>query len=224
HRRVHARGDALFGPEIARSAICGGGALFHSPGRAREPRPRSPGVTAPDGGEIERRNALAVAGTAEGLLALAVPPEREPSDGAAPLHSGFREAWALLVDLRGAPKTWIALMLALGVLGVIILNMVAQVRLNTWQGDFFNAIEKKDLPGVGRQLLTFLPIAGVLLCLVVAQTWMHEMLKVRIRATVTRRLLDGWLAPHRAYRLGVISPLGVNPDQRLQEDVRHLAE
>src|SRR5581483_7815633 len=122
-------------------------------------------------------DALAVAGTAEGLLALAVPPEREPSDGAAPLHSGFREAWALLVDLRGAPKTWIALMLALGVLGVIVLNMVAQVRLNTWQGDFFNAIEKKDLPGVGRQLLIFLPIAGVLLCLVVAQTWMHEMLK-----------------------------------------------
>jgi putative ATP-binding cassette transporter len=102
--------------------------------------------------------------------------------------------------------------------------MAAQVRLNTWQGDFFNAIEKKDLSGVGRQLLIFLPIAGVLLCLVVAQTWMHEMLKLRIRATVTKRLLDIWLAPRRAYRLGVTSPLGVNPDQRLQEDVRHLAE
>jgi putative ATP-binding cassette transporter len=155
---------------------------------------------------------------------LAVPPESAPPPAGPPLYSGFRDAFALLVDLRGAPRTWIALMLALGVLAVIILNMIAQVRLNTWQGDFFNAIEKKDLTAVGRQLLIFLPIAGVLLCLVVAQTWMHEMLKLRIRATVTRRLLDAWLAPRRAYRLGVTSPIGVNPDQRLQEDVRHLAE
>lgn len=155
---------------------------------------------------------------------LPVPPERDAPGRMPPLHSGFREAYALLVDLRGSPKTWIALILATGVLGVIVLNMVAQVRLNTWQGDFFDAIEKKDLPGVGRQLLIFLPIAGVLLCLVVAQTWMHEMLKVRIRAMVTKRLLDVWLAPRRAYRLGVTSAIGVNPDQRMQEDVRHLAE
>jgi putative ATP-binding cassette transporter len=161
---------------------------------------------------------------AEPPTVLAVPPEREAPGGAGPLRSGFRDAYALLVDLRGEPRSWIALMLASGVLLVIILNMVAQVRLNTWQGDFFNAIERKDLSGVGRQLLIFLPIAGVLLCLVVAQTWMHEMLKVRIRATVTRRLLDVWLSPKRAYRLGVTSALGVNPDQRMQEDVRHLAE
>jgi putative ATP-binding cassette transporter len=155
---------------------------------------------------------------------LAVPPEREVPGSPGPLRSGLRDAYALLVDLRGAPRSWIALMLAAGVLLVIIVNMVAQVRLNTWQGDFFNAIERKDLAGVGRQLLIFLPIAGVLLCLVVAQTWMHEMLKVRIRATVTRRLLDVWLSPRRAYRLGVTSAVGVNPDQRMQEDVRHLAE
>ncbi len=155
---------------------------------------------------------------------LPVPPEREAPGSMPPLHSGLRDAYALLVDLRGSPKTWIALILAVGVLVVIICNMIAQVRLNTWQGDFFNAIEKKNLPGVGHQLLVFLPIAGVLLCLVVAQTWMHEMLKVRIRASVTKRLLDVWLAPRRAYRLGVTSALGVNPDQRMQEDVRHMAE
>jgi putative ATP-binding cassette transporter len=155
---------------------------------------------------------------------LAVPPERDDPESAAPLRTGVRTAFALLVDLRGAPRTWIALMLALGVLGVIILNMVGQVRLNTWQGDFFNAIERKDLAGVGRQLLIFLPIVGALLCLVVAQTWLHEMLKLRLRKTVTQRLLDRWLMPKRAYRLGIASAIGVNPDQRMQEDVRHLAE
>lgn len=183
-----------------------------APSPARSEPPVAP-APAPDG-----------ASAACDPAALPVPPAREPPGSTPPLHSGFREAFALLVDLRGSPRTWIALILAAGVLAVIIVNMIAQVRLNTWQGDFFNAIEKKDLPGVGRQLLIFLPIAGVLLCLVVAQTWMHEMLKVRIRATVTKRLLDMWLAPRRAYRLGVTSALGVNPDQRMQEDVRHLAE
>src|SRR5262245_20387632 len=90
---------------------------------------------------------------------LTLPPHPEPAAAATPLRSGFRDAYALLVDLRGAPRTWIGLMLVLGLLAVIILNMIAQVRLNTWQGDFFNAIEKKDLAGVGRQLLIFLPIA-----------------------------------------------------------------
>ena len=74
---------------------------------------------------------------------LPVPPEREALGSMPPLHSGFREAYVLLVDLRGSPNTWIALILATGVLGVIILNMVGQVRLKTWQGDFFDAIEKK---------------------------------------------------------------------------------
>jgi putative ATP-binding cassette transporter len=190
--------------------------------RTRRPEAVPGGPSAPPGPSVAP--ALEPAPAAGDPPALPVPPERAAPGGMPPLHSGFRDAYALLVDLRGSPKTWIALILATGVLGVIILNMVAQVRLNTWQGDFFNAIEKKDLSGVGRQLLIFLPIAGVLLCLVVAQTWMHEMLKLRIRATVTKRLLDVWLAPRRAYRLGVTSPLGVNPDQRMQEDVRHLAE
>jgi putative ATP-binding cassette transporter len=166
----------------------------------------------------------AVAPALHGVPAFAVPPERERPDGSAPLRSGFRAAFSLLLDLRGAPKRWMALALASGVLAVIILNMIGQVRLNTWQGDFFDAIEKKNLAAVGRQLLIFLPIAGFLLVLVVSQTWMHEMLKVRLRATVTRRLLDVWLVPHRAYRLGIASAAGVNPDQRMQEDVKHLAE
>jgi putative ATP-binding cassette transporter len=158
---------------------------------------------------------------------LPVPPELAAAAAAAeapPLRTALRQAFSLLVDLRGAPKRWLALLLAGGVVFVIVLNMIGQVRLNTWQGDFFNAIEKKNLAGVGRQLLIFLAIIGVMLTLVVSQTWLHEMLKLRLRATVTRRMLDAWLVPHRAYRLGIASEVGANPDQRMQEDVRHMAE
>ncbi len=156
--------------------------------------------------------------------AVAVPPERAGSEPGLPMRSGFRDALALLGELRASPGRWIALMLAVAVLVVIVANMVGQVRLNAWHGDFFNAIERKDLPGVGRQLLIFLAIVAVMLALVVAQTWLHELLKLRLRDLITRRLLDDWLVPGRAYRLGIASAAGVNPDQRMQEDVRHLAE
>src|SRR3546814_2214672 len=50
------------------------------------------------------------------------------------------------------------------------------------------------------------------------------MLKVRVREWLTHRIVDEWLVPGRAYRLGLISDLGVNPDQRIQEDTRQLTE
>src|SRR3546814_5357263 len=98
--------------------------------------------------------------------------------------------------------------------------MVGQIRLNNWNGDFYDAVENRDLATFGEQLLVFLAIIAVLLALVVGQTWLQEMMKVRMRAALTSVLLDGWLAPGRAYRLGMIGEPGVNPDQRIKEETR----
>jgi len=102
--------------------------------------------------------------------------------------------------------------------------MVGQVRLNRWHGSFFDTLAQRNLYGLGHQLLIFLAIVGVLLALVVAQTWMQEMLKVRLREWLTHHLLDEWLVAGRAYRLGLAGQIGVNPDQRIEEDTRKLTE
>jgi len=47
---------------------------------------------------------------------------------------------------------------------------------------------------------------------------------VRLREWLTRHLLDDWLARGRAYRLGLAGELGVNPDQRIEEDTRKLTD
>ena len=47
------------------------------------------------------------------------------------------------------------------------------------------------------------PIAGALLVLVVAQTWLQEMIKVRLREWLTRDLLDQWLAPQARLPAGL---------------------
>src|SRR5690606_33926749 len=99
-----------------------------------------------------------------------------------------------------------------------------QIYLNTWHGAFFDALENKQLAAFGYQLVVFVEIVAALLALVVAQTWLQEMMKVRLRAWITHRLLDSWLVPGRAYRLGMASELGTNPDQRIQEDSRQVTE
>ena len=101
---------------------------------------------------------------------------------------------------------------------------VGQIRLNVWQGDFFNALEQHNLAIFGSQLLVFSVIVGVLLVLVVAQTWLKEILQVRLREWLTHDLLDRWLAPKRAYLLAHAGEIGVNPDQRVHEDTRHLID
>ena len=115
-------------------------------------------------------------------------------------------------------------LLAGGIVLVISANSIAQIWLNAWQGDFFDAIEQQDLPTFGAQLLVFGLIVGALLVLVVAQTWLKEMFQVRLREWLTHDLLDRWLAPKRAYLLAQAGEIGANPDQRVQEDTRHLID
>jgi putative ATP-binding cassette transporter len=115
-------------------------------------------------------------------------------------------------------------LLAAGIVLVICANSIAQIRLNAWQGAFFDAIEQRDLTTFGSQLLVFCLIVGTLLILVVAQTWLKEMLQVRLREWLTHDLLDRWLAPKRAYLLAQAGEIGANPDQRVHEDARHLTD
>jgi putative ATP-binding cassette transporter len=115
-------------------------------------------------------------------------------------------------------------LLAAGIVTVLCANAVGQIRLNAWQGDFFDALEQHNLAIFGGQLLVFGVIVGGLLVLVVAQTWLKEMLQVRLREWLTHDLLDRWLAPKRAYLLAHAGEIGVNPDQRVHEDTRHLID
>jgi putative ATP-binding cassette transporter len=115
-------------------------------------------------------------------------------------------------------------LLAAGIVVVLCANAVGQIRLNAWQGDFFDALEQRDLAIFAAQLVVFGVIVGGLLVLVVAQTWLKEILQVRLREWLTHDLLDRWLAPKRAYLLAHAGEIGVNPDQRVHEDTRHLID
>ena len=114
--------------------------------------------------------------------------------------------------------------MALVVALVVCITIVGQVRLNEWQGAFFDEIEQRNRAGFFRELAVFGAIVAVLLVLVVSQTWINERMKVLLREAVTSDLLDAWLRPARAYELTFAGDIGEHPDQRIHEDARHLSE
>ena len=125
----------------------------------------------------------------------------------------------------GGPKAggaWLAIFVASIV--VTIANMFGQVRLNEWNGQFFDAVGRKDMSAFVHHLWTFLVIIAVLLALTVAQTFLQERLKFRLREWIARHLLVEWLKPMRVYQLSFAGLYGRNPDQRIQEDTRLLGD
>ena len=107
---------------------------------------------------------------------------------------------------------------------VIAVSAYGQIRLNTWNQPFYDALSHHDFPQFLRQLGVFGLIAGALLVLNVGQRWLGETLKLRLRQGLARDLIRNWMEPGRAFRLASSGAIGVNPDQRMHEDARHLTE
>ena len=132
----------------------------------------------------------------------------------------------LLVLVRAAWRSGgrhTLLLLAVGIVAVILRQRGGAGQAQRLAGRLLRRDRAAATCRPSPQLLVFAPIAGGLLALVVAQTWLQEMLKVRLREWLTHDLLDQWLAPARL-------PAGLRrPDRRQsgpahREDTRHLTE
>lgn len=147
------------------------------------------------------------------------PPETEVA------HSGLvpqlvMMARALLASPVG--KSLIALTVA--AFAVIVATAYGQVWLNRWNQPFYDALTRRDFRDFLYELGMFFIIAGGLLVLNVAQRWLVEALKVKLREGLVGDLIRDWMSPRRAFWLANAGPMGVNPDQRMHEDARHLCE
>ncbi|HEY1725126.1 MAG TPA: ABC transporter ATP-binding protein/permease [Steroidobacteraceae bacterium] len=114
--------------------------------------------------------------------------------------------------------------LCIGILLVIVATTYGQIRLNEWSKPFYDALSRRDFRDFLYQLLVFFLIAGILLVLNVAQRWLGETLKLRLREGLAGDLIQHWMLPRRAFWLANAGPIGANPDQRMHEDARHLCE
>src|ERR1700761_1964760 len=107
---------------------------------------------------------------------------------------------------------------------VIATTAYGQIRLNNWNQPFYDALSHRNFAEFLHQLGIFCLIGGSLLVLNVGQRWLGETLKLKLRQGLVHDLIENWLVPGRAFRLTNAGPMGVNPDQRMHEDARHLTE
>jgi ABC-type uncharacterized transport system fused permease/ATPase subunit len=114
--------------------------------------------------------------------------------------------------------------LIVGLVVVIVGTAYAQIRINAWNKPFYDALSRRDLHDFLKQLGIFFIIAGALLILNVAQRWLGEMLKLKLREGLLHDLVRDWMMPRRAFWLANAGTMGVNPDQRMHEDARKLCE
>lgn len=111
-----------------------------------------------------------------------------------------------------------------GLVAVVAATAFGQVLLNRWNQPFYDALQRRDMQGFLQQLMVFAIIAGGLLVLNIAQQWLNQVVRLRLREAITRDLVEQWMRPGRAFRLASAGAIGVNPDQRMQQDAGHLAD
>jgi vitamin B12/bleomycin/antimicrobial peptide transport system ATP-binding/permease protein len=126
--------------------------------------------------------------------------------------------------LWAAPVRSTLLLLSGSIFFVIAATAYGQIRLNSWNQPFYDALSHRNFTQFLEQLGIFGLIAGILLVLNVGQRWLTETLKLKLRQGLVHDLIAAWLVPGRAFRLTNAGAMGVNPDQRMHEDARHLTE
>jgi len=134
------------------------------------------------------------------------------------------QLWMMITTFFHSPGRNILISLGISLCAVVGLTAFLQIKLNAWNKPFYDALSHKDFMGFLYQLVMFGVLAGTLLALNVAQAWLREMSKMNLRDGLTHDLFDQWLVPKRAFHLSNAGEIGVNPDQRIHEDARHLVE
>jgi len=153
----------------------------------------------------------------DGSTSLTDPEEIAQAGLVAQMRMMTRALWA-------SPVRNMLVALAISLFLIIAATAYGQIRLNSWNQPFYDALSHRNLAEFLRQLGVFGVIAGGLLALNVAQRWFGETMKLKLREGLVHDLIQNWMAPGRAFRLANAGAIGVNPDQRMHEDARHLTE
>src|SRR3954451_13506209 len=131
-------------------------------------------------------------------------------EAAPPDNNGAADSqWFLLRFLRlAAPffaskERWKAWLITGGLIALTLLQIGIAVRLNIWNRDFFNSLESRDWNAFLYQMGLFALLASATMGVAVYQTYVKQLLQLRWREWLNRRLVDQWLEDSNYYQLGV---------------------
>jgi putative ATP-binding cassette transporter len=135
--------------------------------------------------------------------------------------TGFLTAfWALAKPYWVSEQRTKGLLLLAAVMGLSLGLVWLEVQFNTWNKNFYNALEQKDQAEFFRQLWVFTVIALAMIVAGVYRLYLQQMLQIEWRAWLNAHFLAQWLEDRAYYRLQLVNSGVDNPDQRIAEDLR----
>jgi len=118
---------------------------------------------------------------------------------------------------KSGPVGW---SLTFFLVAIAVGQVAVQYQLNYWNRDFFNALEVRDGPGLGRQALVFVPLAFFSIALSVIGVWGRLTTQRKWREWLTVHLLRTWFTNDRFRRLKFAADDSRNPEYRISYDAR----
>lgn len=139
----------------------------------------------------------------------------------------LQQIWRFLRIATSGPGKWASLSLLLFVIGCQYAGIQVSVRSIQWYADFYNALQKLDVPVILTQIGIFFLLAAASSGLYLVGRYAKKVLQIRWRRRLTDTLIDGWTS-HKAHWF--LSPVLAgeraidNPDQRIAEDCNLFCE
>ncbi|GLU34427.1 ABC transporter ATP-binding protein/permease [Trinickia caryophylli] len=131
-------------------------------------------------------------------------------------------AWSLIKPYWVSEEWKIAWGLLVTIIAMNLAIVWINVRLNSWNAQFYNALQGKDVSHFPHLLLVFTALAFAYIILAVYRTYLRQMLGFRWRQWMTNRFLSDWFGELAFYRIER-DRLADNPDQRISDDLQSFA-
>jgi putative ATP-binding cassette transporter len=133
----------------------------------------------------------------------------------------FPSIWSLIRPYWVSKEKWSAWILLVVIiaanLGIVYIN----VRLNSWNAEFYNALEAKNWGAFKAAILLFTVLAFSYIFLAVFRIYFRQLLEIRWRRWITEEFIGRWLKHQAFYRIER-DRLTDNPDQRIADDLNAL--
>jgi putative ATP-binding cassette transporter len=144
------------------------------------------------------------------------------SPGAASGPPEHVSAWSLIRPYWVSEERGKAWGLLIAIIAMDLLLVGINARLNTWNRDFYDALESRHVREFPQLMLIFAGLAFASITISVYNRYLRQMLGFRWRQWLTTRYLREWLDNSTFYRIER-DRLVDNPDQRIAADLDLLA-
>ena len=143
--------------------------------------------------------------------------------------AALRDAWSLARPFWTAREQRTSRALLAAVVALTLASVWLNVRFSAWNSRFYDALQNHDRTAFWHQLGVFGALAALFIVAAVYRQYLQQIVLMRWRSWLTERLLERWLQPGTAYRLGQTQmpanaqahASGIdNPDQRIADDAR----